>query len=142
MLNFAQELRQFLNPRQALALTLVGYELYELSLTCPWVGRVARWGIIGAALWPDIVEAVADARESFTVTPPAATAKDAVVRADRSVLEAAVVALVASGKISVEDLAAHGVAPVADKPEVELPPGLTEEAMEDEEFRAVAAKLM
>ena len=82
MLNFAQQLQQFLNPRQALALTLVGYELYELSLTCPWVGRAARWGIIGAALWPDIVEAVADARESFTVTPPAATAKDAVVRAE------------------------------------------------------------
>ena len=125
-----------------LALTLVGYELYELSLTCPWVGRAARWGIIGAALWPEIVEAVADARESFTVTPPAATAKDAVVRAERSVLEAAVVALVASGKLSVEDLAAHGLAPVADKPEVELPPGLTEEAMEDEEFRAAASKLL
>ena len=42
----------------------------------------------------------------------------------------------------VEDLAAHGVAPVADKPEVELPPGLTEEAMEDEEFRAAASKLL
>ena len=64
------------------------------------------------------------------------------MRADRSVLEAAVVALVASGKISVEDLAAHGVAPVTDKPEVELPPGITEEAMEDEEFVAAASKLL
>ena len=64
------------------------------------------------------------------------------MRAERSVLEAAVVALVASGKISVEDLAAHGVAPITDKPEVELPPGITKEDEDDAEFRAAASKLL